>query len=109
MAMGFPAYHSEKRDLTLSPDLTWDLAEQALINAGFKELGHHQKALDFKTQGTAMTLSERVLVFIGFKEMKVHSECLFPGQFLDFGKNKRNVEAFWKEYDKLLKEHNSKL
>lgn len=105
MAFGFPAYHSETRNLVVSPDITWDLAEQALKNAGFKDLGYHDKALDYKTQGTAMTLSERVLVFIGFKEMKVNSECIFPGQFIDFGKNKRNVEVFWKEYDILLQKH----
>lgn len=105
MAFGFPAYHSEIRNLTVSPDITWDLAEQALKNAGFKDLGYHATALDYKTQGTAMTLSERVLVFIGFKEMKIHSECIFPGQFIDFGKNKMNVKAFLREYDKLLSEH----
>jgi hypothetical protein len=102
MAFGFPAYHNEKRKLTTDPETAKELSRKALVNMGLTEIGYHKKALDFKTNGTAMTLSERVLVFVGNTEMKIHSECLFPTQFLDFGKNKKNVEAFWKEYEKLL-------
>jgi hypothetical protein len=104
MAFGFPAYHNEKRNLTVEPDVARAIARKALFNMGLTEIGYHKEALDFKTKGTAMTLSERILIYIGKIEILAHSECLFPTQFIDFGKNKKNVEAFWQEYERLLKE-----
>lgn len=104
MAFGFPAYHNEQLKHHLTKELAESIAKKALLNLGFTELGIHDKAIDFKTQGTAMALAERILIYVGKTEIRVHSECLNPAQFLDFGKNKKNVEKVLEEFFRLAEE-----
>lgn len=104
MAFGFPAYHNEKIKHHLTKEQAEEIAKQAVENLGYTELGVHDKALDYKSLGTPMTLAERILIFVGNTEIRFHSECLNPAQFLDFGKNKRNVEKILAEFLRLAKE-----
>jgi len=56
---------------------------------------------DYKSKGTMLTFAERIIIYIGETEILVKSECLFPAQFIDFGKNKKNVLLFLKIFDQL--------
>lgn len=66
-----------------------------------KESDEIKDYFDHKTHGTMMTFAERIRIYIGETEILVKSECLFPAQFLDFGKNKKNVNDFFEIFDKL--------
>ncbi len=101
MAIGFPAYHKERRKLVLSSDETKEMAIKALENMKCQEIGLHPFALDYKMLGTLLTSGERIYVNITDTEIIVRSECLFPTRIFDFGKNKSNIVEFWKAFDNL--------
>lgn len=104
MAIGFPAKYSIKKLHSCSMQQAYNLALGAVEQTGWKEVGflkdtNTYKVLDYKTIGSLLTFAERIKIYIGKTEILVVSECLFPAQFLDFGKNKRNVDAFYHLFD----------
>ena len=99
MAIGLPAYHEVRKKHNLSKSAYEAKVIAALKELPWIEIGFMPKAFDYRTQGTMMTFAERVLIYVGETEILVKSACLFPGQFLDFGKNRRNVEEFFRHYD----------
>lgn len=100
MAIGFPAYHIDKRKHLTTQDIARKVAEEVLIEMNCMHFGYHQEALDYKTIGSsALSLGERILVFTGPTEILLKSECLNPAQFLDFGKNKRNSTTFYAMFE----------
>lgn len=102
MAIGFPAYCKERKALIVSEDEAKIAAISALEKMHASEIGLHPFALDYKTQGTYLTMGERIYVNITPTEIIIRSECLLITQFIDFGKNKRNIDNFWKEYESFL-------
>lgn len=63
------------------------------------KIGFLENAFDYRTQGSMLTFAERINIYVGATEILVKSECLFPAQFLDFGKNERNVALFFEKFN----------
>lgn len=103
MAIGFPAYHKDRKALKLSVEATKAIAIEVLIDFEWTDIGEHPFALDYKTTGGIMTNGERLYINITETEIILRSECLFMSQFLDFGKNKANIDKFWAAYEAKLK------
>lgn len=102
MAIGLPAYHQEKRKHGLANKEACEAIVQAAIDElPWIKIGYIKEAFDYRTRGTILTFAERILVYVGETEIFVKSACLFPGQFIDFGKNKRNVNDFFETFDRL--------
>ena len=105
MAIGLPASHTVRIFHHSSKDKVNENARKALVEMKCLELGHEENALDFKTLGSsALTLGERILVYVGETELYIKSACLNPAQFLDFGKNKRNIETFFELFNEFEKQ-----
>lgn len=103
MTLGLPAYFKDRKTLSLNSNETKVLALSILAEFGWTEIGLHPFAIDYKTTGGVMTTGERFYVNVTDTEIILRSECLNRAQFLDFGKNKYNVEKFWLAYDERLK------
>lgn len=102
MAIGLPAYHQEKRKHELANKAACETVVQAVIDEmPWIEIGYIKEAFDYRSRGTILTFAERILIYVGESEIFVKSSCLFPGQFIDFGKNKRNVRDFFETFDRL--------
>ena len=103
MAFGFPAFHKDRKTLTLSVEETKAIAIEILVEFEWTEIGIHPFALDYKTTGGILTSGERLYINITETEIILRSECIFMSQFLDFGKNKANIDRFWEAYEAKLK------
>ena len=102
MALGFPAYHQLRKKHGLTKAQCEAKAAAALAALPWIEIAYLKNAaFDFRTQGSMMTFAERVVIYIGETEILVKSSCLFPAQFLDFGKNESNVNLFFETYQKV--------
>lgn len=95
MALGLPAYHQVRKKHLLTKASCEARVEATLEKLPWIKIGYMPNAYDYRTQGTMLTFAERVLIYVGETEILVKSSCLFPGQFLDFGKNRKNVEEFF--------------
>ena len=102
MAFGLPAFFKDRKTLKKSPEETKILATEILKSFEWTEIGLHPFALDYKTTGGVMTNGERFYINITEKEIILRSECLFMSQFVDFGKNKANINKFWVVYEAKL-------
>lgn len=75
------------------------IEELEWLEIGFLKDTEDYIVFDYKTRGSMLTFAERIKIYIGNTEILVKSECLFPSQFIDFGKNRRNVNNFFKLFD----------
>ena len=102
MALGLPAYNQEKRKHGLANKAACEeIVKDALKELPWIEIGYIKEAFDYRSLGSILTFAERILVYVGETEILVKSSCLFPGQFIDFGKNKRNVHDFFQTFERL--------
>lgn len=99
MAIGFPAFYKDRKDLLTSKAEAKEKAIKVLEKLNCKEIGLHPFALDYQTMGTILTSGERFYVNITDSEIIVRSECLFFTRIFDFGKNKANIEEFWLAFE----------
>jgi hypothetical protein len=99
MAIGLPAYHEERRKHLMSKAACEACVEKTLEQLPWLKIGFMPDAFDYRSQGTMLTFAERILIYVGETEILVKSTCLFPGQFLDFGKNRKNVEEFFQYFE----------
>lgn len=111
MAIGFPAYHEV--DLSHSFDdkeIALCLTRDTFLEMNWREWVEYKNnyILDYKGLHMPMTLGERMIVKIKDKHLSIRSESVLVTQFLDFGKNKRNVEEFVTKFNNLLNETNPK-
>lgn len=102
MAINFPAFFKDRRNLVLGQEATKILVLEVLTELEWEEIGLHPYALDYRTKGTILTPGERIYVNITDSEIILRSECMNLTQFLDFGKNKANISEFWLKYEKAL-------
>lgn len=98
--MNIPARHEQRELHALDQERCKVLVAECLQQLPWKEIGYLQDAFDYKTYGSMLTYGERIRIYVGETEILVISECLFPAQFIDFGKNKRNVQAFFELFNK---------
>lgn len=102
MAIGFPPYFKDRRTLKLSPEVAKAKAITVLEEMNCREIALHPFALDYVTPGAILATGERIYVNITDSEIIIRSECIFFTRIVDFGKNKANIDAFWKIYDRIV-------
>ncbi|MCB0509701.1 MAG: hypothetical protein H6579_05820 [Chitinophagales bacterium] len=93
--MNIPARYEQRELHALDQEKCKQLVEESLKKLPWKEIGYLKDAYDYKTFGSMLTYGERIRIYVGKTEILVISECLFPAQFIDFGKNKKNVKSFF--------------
>ena len=103
MAFGLPAFYKDRKTLKLSQEETKAIALEILKEFEWTEIGLHPFAFDYKTTGGLLTAGERLYINVTETEIILRSECIFMSQFLDFGKNKANIDRFWEAYEAKLK------
>ncbi len=101
MAFQIPARYELRKKHQMSKEACEAIVLKTLQQLEWIEIGYLKDAFDYRSRGTMLTFAERIKVYVGPTEILVKSECLFPGQFLDFGKNKKNIIDFFKIFDQL--------
>src|SRR5262245_60026145 len=103
MAFGFPAYAEEVARYDCDRDELMDAVERALDDLGWRgrPAGPWRLSvglgISFWSWGETMTVEVRK-----DSSVRVRSECAFPTQCFDWGKNQRNVNKFLGALDDAL-------
>jgi hypothetical protein len=94
MAIGFPAYHQE--DFQVPPSLHPNTIWQSLQTMGWTGSGspdgmHFRvsSGMSFGSWGENITVQR-----VAADRITVRSECSFPTQVFDWGRNEQNVKRF---------------
>jgi len=98
MAFGIPPKYELRIKHGLTKKSCEKKVQKALDALAYLKVGHEKNAFDYRTRNGIMTMGERFLVYVGETEMLVISKSINPGQFIDFGRNKQNVERFMEVY-----------
>ena len=106
MAFNIPARYELKKKHLMTKEACAEKVVATLgtlpwLPIGFLKDTPEYIVYDYKSKGSMLTFAERIIIYIGATEILVKSECLFPAQFIDFGKNKRNVNDFFKAFNSL--------
>ena len=96
MAIGFPAYFAERRTFDLQQDELVAVVKAALAILGWSSEvlsgGEFLAAIPFS--GWSWGEKLKVGILPG-GVLQVESKCVYVGQWIDFGKNRSNVETFF--------------
>jgi hypothetical protein len=96
VAFGFPAYHQE--DVTLAYPITHELIAFACQQCGFTPPAY-QPAPGSGIWRTSRSMSlwswgeVLAITWLGPTLVRIRSECAFPTQCIDWGRNASNVHA----------------
>ena len=92
MSFGFPAYYRE--ELILSDTIKFrELLEKALANLSYPILKKSKDQIILKVDWSVWSWGERINIdFSRPGVVTITSECAFPLQCIDYGKNKENVK-----------------
>jgi len=98
MAVGFPAKYSTRRNHSFSAyEAFSEMIKKALEAKGWKllkeDVERHQLIAQIPASGS-MTLGELCKIQFDTTQYVIESRCILFTQFLDFGKNKKNVKSF---------------
>jgi len=106
-AFYFTSFYSEKKEFIISEQLLKKYILIALQKSNFKKIKEKNNSFSAITLPTIWSFSE--LINIEFEKtdeekflIKVHSKCFFPLQIVDYGKNKRNSNKFFKNLDLVI-------
>jgi hypothetical protein len=95
MAFGFPAYFEASIHYSGSPNQIPDAVRQALNTLGWHFLELKPNQWQAKVGLNLYSWGEKFLVDDQENgNLKVKSNCIFPLQCIDWGKNRRNVRRF---------------
>ena len=97
--IGIPARYEIRKKHGLDKASCEAKVRETLKELPWVSIGFIENAFDYRTPGSMLTFAERVTIYVGATEILVRSQCLFPAQFIDFGKNKQNVLNFLKLYE----------
>ena len=79
--------------------------EKALLRCNFKVKGFHAETgtLHGGVSWNFFSYGEKISITFGQGgEVKAHSECILPTQFIDWGKNKRNILRFFEALEEII-------
>ena len=98
MAVGFPAKYSTRCNHSFKTYGAFSEAIKSVLEIkGWKLLkedeGCHQIIAQIPASGS-MTLGELCKIQFDTRQYIIESRCILFTQFLDFGKNKKNVKSF---------------
>ena len=98
MAIGFPAKFSARCTHSFTAyEAFSEMMKKALATKGWKLLKEDQERQQIIAQIPAsgsMTLGELCKIQFDTTQYVIESRCILFTQFLDFGKNKKNVKSF---------------
>ena len=98
MAIGFPAKYSTRCDHSFNAyEAFSEMMKKALAKKGWKLLKEDQERQQIIAQIPAsgsMTLGELCKIQFDTTQYVIESRCILFTQFIDFGKNKKNVKSF---------------
>ncbi len=95
MAIGFPARHRQRERFRHTGDELQRLARDAVGELGWTVLRDEQGLIELRVRINFWSWGELVAIQIGDGFVDVLSRCRAPTQFIDWGRNQRNVEAFF--------------
>ena len=103
----FTSFYSEKKEFIISEQLFKKNILIALQKSNFKKIKENNNSFSAIALPTMWSFSE--LINIDFEKIdetkfsiKFHSKCFFPLQIVDYGKNKRNSNRFFKNLDLVI-------
>src|SRR5262245_36074271 len=106
MAFGFPAYHEERVRYDVPPGELMDAVDAAIADMHWS--GHQTGRWRYSasTGVSFWSWGEGVTIELGPDEgeMFVRSQCSFPTQCIDWGRNASNVRKFLAAVDRALDE-----
>jgi hypothetical protein len=106
MAFGFPAYHEERVRYKEPPDELMDAVDAALAELHWsgRQSGRWRftasTGVSFWSWGEGMTID----LDLDDGELFVRSQCSFPTQCIDWGRNHNNVRKFLDALDRALED-----
>lgn len=97
MAFGFPVYARGSRRYDSNPDALRETVARTLSALGWTAYGHWSGSRFVAAVGVSFwSWGEKITVDIdGESTIWVESKCRLPTQCIDWGKNRRNVNAFF--------------
>ena len=101
MAFGLPALFQKTIAHRLSREEVLERIKKTFQTLEWKIIDEDEFYIEGKTLNGAMTFGERVQCDVREQMFAIRSECILPTQIIDFGKNKKNVDAFLKVFYKL--------
>ena len=107
MAFGFPAFHKDRKTLTLSVEETKAIAIEILVEFEWTEIGIHPFALDYKTE-TYKTYKRRNPCVDNLEEKKVMNKMQSNSEIQKaFSKKELFISNLTNPRDKLLRDDGS--
>ena len=92
MSFGFPAYYREELILSDAKKFR-ELLEESLADLSYPILKNDKDKIILKVDWSIWSWGERIDIdFSGTGIVTITSECTFPLQCIDYGKNKENVK-----------------
>ncbi|MGH7975274.1 MAG: hypothetical protein ACREDS_00860 [Limisphaerales bacterium] len=96
--MAFPAEHQEENAQPLELEEAKNRAKIAATRLHWKLRTETETELEFGVGVNWKSWGEKVRISFQPKRILIHSECKFPTQCVDWGKNKENCRKFLKAY-----------
>lgn len=103
MAFGFPAYYQQIVSTAQASAAVIEGIKKSLTALQWKLNDEDENYLSAKCGASEFTLGERIEFDVREDFFAIRSHCLNPLQFVDFGKNKKNVESFLATFHQLSK------
>ncbi len=104
MAIGFPAYHTEEYATDLRERDLWEFVQDTLDYLNWRIKKTSRDEIVASVPVSFFSWGERITIeFLGRGELRVTSRCAMPTQWIDWGKNKGNVEKFLDELEETIR------
>ena len=100
MSFGFPAYHKEIIDNKANYSII-ELVEFLKKSKVFVKI-RDEETVYFKTKINFSSYGENVEIRLCDNLISINSKCSFPFQFVDWGKNKKNVIELVNLFEKAI-------
>lgn len=93
MSVSFPAFHEEQIRASRPASELLQHIKQRAAQLNWHRLHKEQDELSFKVSVSWSSWGEKVHVSVANGAVVIRSECAFPLQCFDWGKNQANVHA----------------
>src|SRR3954466_15485986 len=103
MSFGFPAYSTGTQRFNLSQPMLCELIGESLGRLGWHFERPTLNTFSARKRVNLLSWGEKIAVEVSHDgTVMIRSECLLPTQCIDWGKNKRNVDAFFDEVSRVV-------
>ena len=103
MSFGFPAYSTDSQRFDLTQGDLVEVIRESLESLGWRYEMPSQNQFVARNSLNLWSWSEKIAIDVSYDGVvKAKSECALPTQCIDWGKNSRNVKAFFGEVARLV-------